>query len=285
MSINWQGLLGQGATTAAQYEMLESAKRDAAQIPGQIMQGMETVSGMARPYTEFKPFTVTSPTGATSTVGPQGMTSNLSAQQQQLVDSLQQQAATQAGMIGQVTPEQLMSQMQALRAPEQERAQLGLENRLAAQGRLGLQTAAYGGAPEQLAMQKAIQEQQSADALGAISQARQLQGMDIQNLTGMLGAAGIPQQQLTAAMQPSLTGMTMAQQPAQLQAQAISNLGQQQLAGIPSAMNAEALLRQAQLEGMTNLLMPQMNKEGNLVDTAIGTATDEFTDWLKGLLS
>jgi len=273
-------ILGGAGTAYITQEGIEKAR----ELPGQLATTAQDIAGRVGEAAEFRPYTVTTGTGSAQ-FDPTGMTQQLNAQDQATVDALRQQASQQAGMLGSVTPEQLMSQMQALRAPEQERAQLGLENRLAAQGRLGLQTAAYGGAPEQLAMQKAIQEQQSADALGAISQARQLQGMDIQNLTGMLGAAGIPQQQLTAAMQPSLTGMTMAQQPAQLQAQAISNLGQQQLAGIPSAMNAEALLRQAQLEGMTNLLMPQMNKEGNLVDTAIGTATDEFTDWLKGLLS
>ena len=294
MSLISEILSGAGSAYITQ-EGIDKAR----ELPGQLATTAQDIAGRVGEAAEFRPYTVTTGAGSAQ-FDPTGMTQQLNAQDQSTVNALRQQASQQAGMLGNVTPEQLMSQMQALRAPEQERAQLGLENRLAAQGRLGLQTAAYGGSPEQLAMQKAIQEQQSADAFGAITQARQLQGMDIANLTSMLGAAGIPQQQLTAAMQPSLTGMSMAQQPAQLQAQAIANLGQQQLVGIPSAMNAEALLRQAQLESMTNLLMPQMNKDGNLVSTStsnalgglgdtigdfLGDAGGSVLDWIGGLFS
>ena len=268
-------ILGGAGTAYITQEGIEKAR----ELPSQLETAASGIAGRVGEAAQFQPYAVTTGAG-TAQFDPTGMTQSLNAQDQQTVDALRQQAAQQAGMIGNVTPEQLMSQMQALRQPEQERAQLGLENRLAAQGRLGVQTAAYGGTPEQLAMQKAIQEQQSADALGAISQARQLQGMDIQNLTGMLSAAGIPQQQLTAAMQPSLTGMSMAQQPAQLQAQAIANLGQQQLAGIPSAINAEALLRQAQLEGLTNMLGIGANQGQTATGDFLGSLGDKALDWL-----
>lgn len=274
MSLISEILSGAGTAYITQ-EGIEKAR----ELPSQLETAASGIAGRVGEAAQFQPYAVTTGAG-TAQFDPTGMTQSLNAQDQQTVDALRQQAAQQAGMIGNVTPEQLMSQMQALRQPEQERAQLGLENRLAAQGRLGVQTAAYGGTPEQLAMQKAIQEQQSADALGAISQARQLQGMDIQNLTGMLGAAGIPQQQLTAAMQPSLTGMSMAQQPAQLQAQAIANLGQQQLAGIPSAINAEALLRQAQLEGLTNMLGIGANAGQTATGDFLGSLGDKALDWL-----
>lgn len=268
-------ILGGAGTAYITQEGIEKAR----ELPSQLETAASGIAGRVGEAAQFQPYAVTTGAG-TAQFDPTGMTQSLNAQDQQTVDALRQQAAQQAGMIGNVTPQQLMSQMQALRQPEQERAQLGLENRLAAQGRLGVQTAAYGGTPEQLAMQKAIQEQQSADALGAISQARQLQGMDIQNLTGMLGAAGIPQQQLTAAMQPSLTGMSMAQQPATLEAQAIANLGQQQLAGIPSAINAEALLRQAQLEGLTNMLGIGANAGQTATGDFLGSLGDKALDWL-----
>lgn len=268
-------ILGGAGTAYITQEGIEKAR----ELPSQLETAASGIAGRVGEAAQFQPYAVTTGAG-TAQFDPTGMTQSLNAQDQQTVDALRQQAAQQAGMIGNVTPQQLMSQMQALRQPEQERAQLGLENRLAAQGRLGVQTAAYGGTPEQLAMQKAIQEQQSADALGAISQARQLQGMDIQNLTGMLGAAGIPQQQLTAAMQPSLTGMSMAQQPGTLQAQAIANLGQQQLAGIPSAINAEALLRQAQLEGLTNMLGIGANAGQTATGDFLGSLGDKALDWL-----
>jgi len=243
------GLIGAGGVGYITEQGIDQAR----QLPSQLETAAQGIGARVGEAAEFRPYSVTTGAGGAQ-FDSSGMTQTLGADAQATVDALMQQASQQAGMIGSVTPEQLMSQMQALRQPEQERAQLGLENRLAAQGRLGVQTDAYGGTPEQLAMQKAIQEQQSADALSAISGARQMQGMDIQNLTGMLGAAGIPQQQLTAAMQPAMTGLSLAQNPAQLEAQAIANLGQQQLQAIPSSINAEALMRQAQVEGLINLL-------------------------------
>ena len=251
-----KSLAGGGASIYLAEQGIDQARA----LPDQLGAAATDIAGRVGEAAQFQPYAVTTGAGTTQ-FDPTGMTQSLNPQDQLTVDALRQQATQQAGMIGSVTPQQLMSQMQALRQPEQERAQLGMENRLAAQGRLGVQTAAYGGTPEQLAMQKAIQEQQSADALGAISQARQLQGMDIQNLTGMLSAAGMPQQQLTAAMQPSLTGMTMAQQPAQLQAQALANLGQQQIAGMPDAVTAEASLRQSELEALVNMLGLGVTKE------------------------
>ena len=223
----------------------------ARQLPSMLGESAANIANQVGQAAEFRPYTVTTGAGGAQ-YGAQGMTQSLDPNAQAVRDSLMQQAATQAGQIGNVTPEQLMQQMTALRQPEQERQQLGLENRLAAQGRLGVQTAAYGGTPEQLAMQKAIQEQQSADSLASIQGARQMQGMDIANLSGMLGASGISQEQLTAALQPSLSMMPYAQRAGDLQAQALSNLGQQGMTGMVSAVNSEALLRQAQMESIMN---------------------------------
>ena len=63
--------------------------------------------------------------------------------------------------------------LQNMRGPQQERDRADLTNRLAAQGRTGVRTNLYGGTPEELALQKAIQEQQSADAVTSIDLARQ----------------------------------------------------------------------------------------------------------------
>ena len=222
-------------------------------LPGQLETAANRIAGNVGTASEFRPYSVTTGAGASDFSGA-GMTQTLDPQSQQLVDSLRQQSSQQAGMLGGMSPEGLMQQMSALRAPEQARQQQQLDNRLSAQGRLGIQTDAYGGTPEQFAMQKAMQEQQSADAFASLQGSRQLQGMDIQNMTGMLGAAGMPQQQLTAAMQPGMTGMQLAQNPAMLQGQTIANLGQQQLQGIPASINSEALLRQSQMEGLINIL-------------------------------
>ena len=63
--------------------------------------------------------------------------------------------------------------LRAIRTPEEQRAQTGLNQNLVAQGRQGLQTAQFGGSPEQFALSKAIEEQKSADALSAMGIARQ----------------------------------------------------------------------------------------------------------------
>jgi hypothetical protein len=55
----------------------------------------------------------------------------------------------------------------------------GLEERLANQGRLGVRTAMFGGTPEQLALEKAIAEQQAGLGVSAMEQARAGAGVAI----------------------------------------------------------------------------------------------------------
>ena len=257
----------------------------ARQLPSMLGESAANIANQVGQAAEFRPYAVTTGVGGAD-YSATGMTQNLSPQAQQVRDSLLGQAATQAGQIGNVTPEQLMQQMTALRAPEQERERLELENRLAAQGRLGVQTNAYGGTPEELARQKAIQEQRSADELMAIQGAREIQGMDIANLKGMLGASGIPQEQLTAALQPSLNMMPYTQRAGDLQAQALSNLGQQGMSGTVDAINTEALLRQAQMESiLTGLGINQAGGmiSGTSIQNPFGNLLGQGIDYLGSL--
>ena len=278
MSAELQKLLGQGLITAGQYEILQNAKSQAGEVPQQVKQGLQDVSGMAREYTQFRPFTVTTPSGSTTTFGSNGMTMGLGQQQQQTVDNLQQQVLSQSGMIGQVTPEQLMSQMQALRAPGQEREQLGLENRLAAQGRLGVQTAAYGGTPEQLAMQQAQQQQMSADALASIQGARNLQTQDINNLTGMMTASYMPQNQALAALSPALDAQQIGAGLNQTQANLIGQLGKQYLGetGAASQLQGQLSIQQsnALLQNLLGNTMGTANKPSSFLEQLGGGLFD-----------
>ena len=262
----------------------------ARQLPSMLGESAANIANQVGQAAEFRPYTVTTGAGGAN-YGAQGMTQSLDPNAQAVRDSLMQQAATQASQIGSVTPEQLMQHMNTLRAPQQEREKLELENRLAAQGRLGVQTAAYGGTPEELTRQKAIQEQRSADELMAIQGARQMQEMDIANLKGMLGASGISQEQLTAALQPSLSMMPYAQRAGDLQAQALSNLGQQGMTGMVSAVNSEALLRQAQMESIMNGLGVGQKRaagaagEGSQtnIQNPFGDVIGQGVDYLGGL--
>ena len=61
---------------------------------------------------------------------------------------------------------EIYERMRATMAPEERRQQLALEERLASQGRLGLRTAQFGGAPEQFAMAQAQEEARNRAAVG-----------------------------------------------------------------------------------------------------------------------
>ena len=67
----------------------------------------------------------------------------------------------------------LFDRIQEIRMPEEERARVALQQQLIAGGRQGLQTAQYGGSPESFALNKAIEEQKSQDAIAAMNFARQ----------------------------------------------------------------------------------------------------------------
>ena len=117
--------------------------------------------------------------------------------------------------------------IRAMQIPEEERQQLALEERLLSQGRLGVNTAMYGGTPEQLALSKAQAEAQNQAALMAMQQAQQDRsqqaalaqqtlGMGQGLLSGRLGLQGAQQnlglQALASAYMPQAQALNMLQQ-------------------------------------------------------------------------
>ena len=145
-------------------------------------------------------------------------------------------AAQAAGMLGGSTTDMantLFQQQQAMRTPEQQRQALELENRLRAQGRLGTTTAAYGGTPEQLAMAKAVQEQQAADAFNSMTQAEQMAASQQARALG-LGTA-------TAGMAGTMSDLTNAQQARALGLGAAGIGAQQAASGLTNEQQARAL--------------------------------------------
>lgn len=250
--------------------------------PEKVLGMTGQVADQAKAAGEFKPYTVTQG-GATTGFGSEGMTQQLNPQMQAIMDQLQGQASQQSGMIGSVTPDQLMQQMAALRQPQQQEQDLALENRLAAQGRLGISSNQYGGGtPEQMALARAREQQASQDAYNAISGARALQGQDISNIGSMLGVANMGTQQANAALNPALSAMQYgAPAQAMLQSKIYSNLGQQAVAGLPSMMNSETQLKQAQMQNLIQTLgLGQRGKD----DEAgwIEKLLDKGYDWLFG---
>ena len=198
--------------------------------------------------TAFRPFTVSSGTSQVMATPEGGFNIGLSPAAQAQQDVLRRQAnyyltqpvqgVNELGQLGQMAgglgaqfmnqaamptgmrEAQLYGLMRGMQMPEEQRQQLALEERLAQQGRLGVQTAQYGGTPEQLAFEKARQEAQNQAALMAIQQGQaqqaqqaglgtqyaglmsQLagQGMGLQQMQqqlglGAMGASYLPEQQ------------------------------------------------------------------------------------------
>ena len=98
--------------------------------------------------------------------------------QQQAAQSafgLGEQFMGQAGMPMGAREQEVYDRIRATQLGEEERQRLALEERLASQGRLGVQTAMFGGTPEQLALAKAQESAQNQAALMAMQQAGQEQ--------------------------------------------------------------------------------------------------------------
>jgi len=157
--------------------------------------GEEALSGL-----DFTPYSVTTGFGGGRIDPSTGQyTTTLTPEQQELQTSLISQATQLAGTAG-PTADELYAMTQEARQPGVDRARLALENRLAAQGRLGTETAAYGGTPEAFAMEQAIAEQQSKDILGTQTLAGQLEQQRLSNIGGLLGAAFKPEETVLSSM-------------------------------------------------------------------------------------
>jgi hypothetical protein len=168
-------------------------------------------------------------------------------------------ASQAAGMLGGSTTDMantLFNQQQAMRTPEQQRQAAELENRLRSQGRLGTSTAAYGGTPEQLAMAKAVQEQQSADAFNSMTQAEQMATSQQARALGLGNA--------TAGMASNISNLTDAQQARALGLGAAGIGAQQAASGLASEQQSRALgLLSAGQQGTTlqdQLLSSQLGR-------------------------
>ena len=196
--------------------------RDVAQ---QASTGMAEIGQRGAEAAAFKPFTVSTGFGGVSTTPEGGFATTLdpqqAAQQQQLqaltggllgsmggvapdVSGIQQQALGGVGgfLTGAMAPTaqreaDVYERIRATQRPEEQRQQLALEERLAAQGRTGLRTAQFGGSPEQLALAQAQEEAKARASLGAMGQAQaeQMQQMGLaESMFGLGGrAAGLPQ--------------------------------------------------------------------------------------------
>ena len=227
-----------GLLTGEAYGRLSDIGREA-------RTGAEALAERQLEQTQFRPFTVTTATGAGlgTQVTPEGgieTTMGLSPQEVALQNQLLGGAG---GFFGQaVQPrdareQAIFERMRRAQRPEEERQRLALEERLAAQGRLGVSSAAYGGAtPEQLAMATAQEEARNRAILGAMQQAQAEQMQEATLGQAFLGAGYVPQQQLMAATQPAQQ-LAALQQQAQLQGAGL--FGEASMSGLEAQLVAE----------------------------------------------
>jgi len=333
----FSGLLNLGLTTEGARTMQQALGA----FGTQAQQGLTDIGQQAQQASQFVPFTVTSQVGQAVSDPQGGYTLNLTPEQEALRNTLfggsqalagqataaydpiyaqiaqkayggvsplltqAQQASMDAGAMDRAArQQQVYDQLRALQSPEEERQRLALENRLRAQGRLGTQTAQFGGTPEGLALTKAQEEAKNQAALMAMQQSgveqqqaiaraqglqglaggmfgmgtqaqmtpQQLQASQLQNLAGMLGSGYAPEREL-------LTQLSAASPYAQL-----AQTGRQQGAGLFSEAAASGL--EAQLQSMLKAADIEQGLFQSLAAAAggqAGGAGGGLFDWLASL--
>lgn len=309
------GLLTAGGAAA----LGEGVSSDLAGAGLDQQQRLQDVARDVRGSLEFRPFTVTTGTGTGISTDPSGgFGVTLSPEEQALQQSAlfgatqfldagqtadpalasQRERINQlfSATAGQINPDvsaatqDVFDQLQAVVAPEQQRQRLALEERLFGQGRTGVSTAAYGGTPEQLALEKAIQEQTASNALTARQQALTeqsnlfsrlgttaglgadlatagtgLQAADVGLGRELLSAAFTPEQQALQALQAgtglSGIGAELQKQAGVTEAQLASQGAEAALQGRQLGTEFDATLLANMLQSLTS---PDINGDSTL---------------------
>jgi hypothetical protein len=251
------------------YYLQEENIKDLQQLGKETQAGMQELGQQAIAGTEFRPYTVTSNLANITTTPEGGFGIGLSPEQQAMEQQLQQQAAGLFGQVGadpSTAQAQLYEQIRATQRPEEERQRLALENRLLSQGRLGLSSAAYGGAsPELLAMETARQEAMARANLTARQQA-QAEQLQAGQLGGMLQAAGYqPQQQALGLLAASQVPAGYADIGRRTGAELASQIG---VGGLEGRLQAEDLASRLELQQGEGLLTALTGQQPSALDMA-----------------
>jgi len=282
-NLNFGGLLGTILTGAGYKSQLD----DLSKFGTQAQTSAERIGQQAAEGTRFVPFTVTGTTGAGVGTTAEGSTQfNLSPQEQALQNQLFGGAGQFIGQAQQPiaqTEQDIYDRMLAVTAPERERQQLGLEERLAAQGRLGTSSAAYGGAtPEQLALANAQEQQLNQLGLQARQQALAEQQQYANLGQGMLGAAYTPQASLLNTLQGGM-GVAGLSDVGRRQAAMLQSEGQ--MAGLDANLQAQLARGNLTGQGLAALASAlggqQQTQAGLFKDLTLGDAWDKLKDIWK----
>lgn len=275
------GLLSTIITGAGYTDQLKDLKT----FGQQAQLGAERIGQDAAEATRFVPFTVTGTTGAGIGTAADGSTTmTLSPQEQALQNQLfggAGQFYKQAQAPIAQTEQDIFNRLNAVAAPERQRQQLALEERLAAQGRLGTSSAAYGGAtPEQMAMAQAQQEQMNNLALQARQQALGEQQQYAQLGQGMLGSAYMPQSNLLNVLQGGM-GVAGLSDVARRQAAMLQSEGK--MAGLDANLQAQLARGNLTGQGLAALASALGGSQQAKTGLLSGVTTGDAWDFLKDL--
>ena len=234
--------------------------------------------------TKFKPFTVSTRTGTSNFGADGGLTTQLSPEQAASSANLFGQGNNLLSGLGQnvdARTQQLYNQLNSIRQPEIENQRLGLEERLFNQGRSGVQTSQFGGTGEQLAMEKAIQQQQAQDLFNARGLAQGERGQDYEIGSGLLGQSYQPEDQLLKFLTPGIQQADLANVATRQGAGARTDLG---IAGINAQLAAEGIAGDLQSDQIRSLmdLVQSNNNNAKGTTTTGGTLSDFFTNLFGG---
>ena len=258
--------------------------------------GAREIGEEAQAASAFRPFTVSTGFGGVQATPEGGFATTLSPEQAEQQRKLQALTGTLLGGMGAGVPDVSGIQEQALggvggfltgamapmaqreadvyeriratQRPEEQRAQLALEERLASQGRTGLRTAQFGGSPEQFALAQAQEEAKARASLGALGQAQaeQLQQMGLaESMFGLgSGAAALPASLRSSELGNIGLSMGLASQPEQellasltpgISLASIADLGRREGAG---------LLTEAGVSGLEDIVGAEQARAANI---------------------
>lgn len=274
-------ILAPAAGAALSFEGLESAVANAREAGQLGLTESERLGNRAVEQSRFRPFTVSTRTGSVATDDAGGFSTQLDPTQANTASQLFSTGSGMLTSLGNVDQrsQELFDTLSAIRRPEIERQRMGLEERLFNQGRSGVQTNQYGGTPEQLALEKAIQEQMSRDTFTARGQALGEQAQQAQIGQNLLATSYLPEQQLLNFLQPGVAMSDIANTGQRQGAQLQSFLGQ---SGLQSYLGGEALanqLRQQEIQGLVDLLTSASTPtSGGFVESLDNTLDDFLSD-------
>ena len=270
------GDIAQGGLAAYGYNELMGDVRNQQDDMNQALEGLQ--SGVDERL-GFTPWGVTSGTGNVQMGANGDMSFNLNP----MYSAMQEQLGQGAGsMFSQALAspwerqQQLYDQMSAARAPgfTQQRSNMntGLFNR----GRSGMQTATYGGAPEQYAFAKAMGDAQASDWLQAGNQAMQEQNHFMGLGQSALNNSFVPQTQLGSLMNYGINNRQLNDQRDRELASLWTQLG---MGGLTANTNFNNI-RAGMFGDMINAASPAVG--------ALGDAASPYIDagmgWLSGLI-